>query len=84
MEPLSRAWFYTLLTLLICLKIYWIAAISIAGARTILQFFVFKTAGKKFEEKNIWMTYIIFDLYSLLFNFVTYVTLSLRRKKIRW
>lgn len=83
-EPVSRAWFYVLLILLLSLKIHWIPVVSIAGLRTITQLFIYSKAGKRFGEKNIWMTYIIFDLYSLFFNFVTYCTLSIRRKYIRW
>ncbi len=83
-ESISRAWFYSLLIILLSLNIYLIPVVSIAGVRTLLQFFIYFRAGRTFGEKNIWMTYIIFDVYSLFFIFVTYVTLSIRRKHIRW
>lgn len=84
LEPLSRAWFYTLLIVLLWLQINWIAVVSIAGFRTLVQFFVFEKAGRKFGEKNMWLSYIIFDVYSLFFIFVTYLTLALRRRYIQW
>lgn len=84
LEPLSRAWFYALLVVLLWLQINWIAVVSIAGFRTLLQFFVYIKAGRRFGERNLWWTYIIFDVYSLFFIFVTYLTLSFRRRYIRW
>lgn len=84
LEPLSRAWFYTLLIVLLWLQINWIAVVSIAGFRTLAQFLVYEKAGRKFGEKNLWLSYIIFDVYSLFFIFVTYLTLSLRRRYIQW
>ncbi len=84
LEPLSRAWFYALLIVLLWLQIYWIAVVSLAGVRMLTQFIVYEKAGRKFGEKNLWLTYIIFDMYSLFFMFVTYLTLSFRRRYIRW
>ncbi len=84
LEPISRAWFYTLLIMLICLHTYWKLAVLLAFIRWLIQLIVFIKAGHKLKEKNLWLTFYIFDIYSLFFNFVVYLTLSLRRKKIRW
>lgn len=84
LEPLSRIWFYVLLIMLLWLQINWITVVSIAGFRTILQFIIYEKAGRKFGEKNMWLSFFIFDLYSMFFIFVTYLTLSFRRRYIRW
>lgn len=84
LEPISRAWFYLLLMLLLTFEIFWVPTLAIAGARALVQFILYLFAGKRFNEKNIWLTYIIFDIYSLFFSFVTYCTLSIRRRYIRW
>jgi biofilm PGA synthesis N-glycosyltransferase PgaC len=84
LEPLSRVWFYALLVILLTMPKLWIPAVAMAGARFLIQLFLYIKAGTKFEEKNIWFSFIIFDLLSLFFNFIAYLTLSIRGRKIRW
>jgi biofilm PGA synthesis N-glycosyltransferase PgaC len=84
LEPLSRVWYYAFLIILLTMPGFLIAVIAMAGARFLIQLFIYIKAGIKFDEKNIWFSFIIFDLISLFFNFIAYLTLSIRGRKIRW
>lgn len=84
LEPLSRIWFYALLIVLLTMPGFIIPVISMAAARFFIQLFIYIKAGIKFDEKNIWFSFIIFDIISLFFNFIAYLTLSIRGRKIRW
>jgi poly-beta-1,6-N-acetyl-D-glucosamine synthase len=84
LEPLSRIWYYTLLIVLLTMPVFFNVVIFMASIRFLIQLFIYIKAGSKFEEKNIWFSFIIFDLISLFFNFSAYLTLSIRGRKIRW
>lgn len=84
LEPISRIWYFTLLVILLCLHTHWKIVLILAAIRCIIQLFMIIKAEQKLNEKNLWLSFYIFDLYSLFFNFVVYVTLSIRRRKIRW
>jgi poly-beta-1,6-N-acetyl-D-glucosamine synthase len=84
LEPVSRGWYYFLLILtLLMAKFFWVGVV-IALTRVVLQMVLYFAAGKKFNEKNLWLTCIIFDVISLFYNFIAYFTLSIRSRKIKW
>jgi cellulose synthase/poly-beta-1,6-N-acetylglucosamine synthase-like glycosyltransferase len=84
MEPISRVWFYMLFIVLISNKIHWISALSVFVARTLIQLWTYIKVSQKFNEKKLWLSFIIFDVYSLFFNFLAYFALLFRRKIIQW
>lgn len=84
MEPISRAWFYLLLIFLLTNNIFMHATLAIAGVKIILQSIFFQRAAKRFNEKNMWFSCIIFDVFSLFFNFLAYFALTFRPKQIKW
>ncbi|MBN2486692.1 MAG: glycosyltransferase [Bacteroidales bacterium] len=84
LEPLSRLWFYTLFAVLLTMQNFLYPLLVMFMLRFFTQLYVFAKAGKKFKEKNIWISFIIFDIVSLFFNFIAYTTLSIRGRKIRW
>ncbi len=84
LEPIARAWFYFLFVLVLFMPFFFWPAIAMAGFRGVLQIILYFRAGKRFGEKNLWLTCIIFDLFSLFFNFVAYFILSIRSRRIKW
>jgi poly-beta-1,6-N-acetyl-D-glucosamine synthase len=84
MEPISRAWFYTLAVILLTNHIFLITTLAVIAARFLIQFIIYLVAGLKFNEKNLWLTFIIFDVFSLFFNFLAYFALTFRPKLIKW
>lgn len=84
LEPVSRAWYYFLLILTLLIAKFLVVGIVIASIRVVLQMVLYFAAGKKFNEKNLWLSCIIFDVISLFYNFIAYFTLSIRSRKIKW
>jgi len=84
METLSRVWFYTLLCILLTMQNFIVPVLTLALVRLFMQLFVYAKASQKFKEKNLWLSFIIFDVISLFFNFTAYLKLSIRSKKVRW
>ncbi len=84
LEPVSRAWFYFLLILMLFSPKFFMYALVIALFRATLQVILYFIASKRFGEKNLWLTCIIFDVISLFYNFVAYFALSIRSRKIKW
>lgn len=84
MEPISRTWFYFLLGILLFNNFFLIATLSIVAVRLIFQLIIYIAASHKFKEKNIWIGFIIFDVFSLFFNFLAYFALTFRPKQIKW
>ena len=84
LEPISRAWFYFLFVLVLFIPFFFRTAIAMVAFRGILQIILYFRASKRFGEKNLWLTCIIFDLFSLFFNFVAYFSLSIRSRRIKW
>jgi glycosyltransferase involved in cell wall biosynthesis len=84
LEPISRAWFYFLFIFLLANRLFLLATIIVFIIRLLIQFSIYLSARQKFGEKNLWLSFIIFDVFSLFFNFAAYLTLSFRRNKIKW
>jgi len=84
MEPLSRAWFYFLLAILLITNSFFIPTLAIVGSRFIIQLIIYIATSQRFKEKNIWVFFIFFDLFSLFFNFLAYFALIIRPKQIKW
>jgi hypothetical protein len=76
LEPLSRIWYYSLLLVLLTMPGFLYEVTAMAIVRLLIQLFIYIKAGTKFDEKNIWFSFIIFDLISMFFNFSAYLTLS--------
>lgn len=83
-EPISRAWFYTLLIFLLLNGVFLQATLAIVTAKILIQLTIYSIASKKFNEKNIWIGYILFDVFSLFFNFLAYFAITFRPKQIKW
>ena len=84
MEPISRVWYYFLFVILITNKLYIIASLSLFAFRLLIQATIYIMSGRKFKEKKLWISFIIFDVFSLIFNFLAYFVLTLRSKVIQW
>jgi biofilm PGA synthesis N-glycosyltransferase PgaC len=84
MEPISRAWYFFLFIILASNQAFLIPVLSIFAARFFLQLAIYIASGKKFGEKKLWLGFIIFDVFSLFFNFLAYFALIIRRKIIQW
>lgn len=84
MEPVSRVWYYFLLILTLTTTDFLYSVIAIASFRVVSQLILYVAAGKIFKEKNLWLTCIIFDVISLFYNFVAYLALTLRSRRIKW
>jgi glycosyltransferase involved in cell wall biosynthesis len=84
LEPVSRSWYYFLLVVMLFCPKFINYAIVIALFRATMQIILYFTAGKRFGEKKLWLTCIIFDVISLFYNFIAYFALSIRSRKIKW
>lgn len=84
LEPVSRSWYYFLLVITLFHPKFIGYAVAIASFRAIMQLILYFTAGKRFGEKNLWLTCIIFDVIALFYNFIAYFALSIRSRTIKW
>lgn len=69
MEPVSRAWYYLLLPLNLLSDTFFIATLAMVSFRLVVQITIYLKAQRKFGERNIFLSFIIFDIASLLINF---------------
>lgn len=84
MEPVSRAWYYLLLPLNLLSDTFFIATLAMVSFRLAVQITIYLKAQRKFGERNIFLSFIIFDIASLLINFLAYFALTIRRRHQTW
>jgi glycosyltransferase involved in cell wall biosynthesis len=84
LEPLTRLVFYLTFVYLLCLNIFFIPTLVTGGLRILIFFLLFRFAARRFQEKNLLVWIIIFDIISLFINFNVYLSTAFRSKKSRW
>ena len=82
-EITSRVLFYFLFATSIMMNFFWIVAIYIFVARMIIQIIIFKIAAKRFNEKKILLTSLLFDIFLPFLNLGIYLSNAFRPKR-RW
>jgi poly-beta-1,6-N-acetyl-D-glucosamine synthase len=80
-EVISRVLFYFLFVASIVLKLYLIIALSIFGARLIIQYIVYKNTAKRLGEKKLLLTSLLFDIFLPFFNFGIYLSNKFRPQR---
>jgi len=82
-EPLSRFIYYGSFIYLISIRIYPIYILSAFGFRFLLQLVFTKKVMKLLNEKNLLISSLFFDVFSLFINFILYISNRLRFKRRR-
>ena len=83
-EPLSRFLFYLTTVFLLSLNIYRIYVLILIGIRFLAMLIFTKLAVKRLKEQQGWGYLLIFDVISLFINFIIYLSIRFRSKKVRW
>jgi poly-beta-1,6-N-acetyl-D-glucosamine synthase len=83
-EPLSRFLFYLTSVFLLSLNIYSTYVLILCGLRILALLILAILATRRLREKQGWIYIIIFDLISLFINFIIYLSIRFRSKKVRW
>ena len=78
-EPVTRVLFFTSLTILLCMLLYWPYLLGLFGLRLIIQIIVFYKGSRKLNERKLLFYSIIFDIFSPLVYFILYLS-NLRNK----
>jgi biofilm PGA synthesis N-glycosyltransferase PgaC len=84
LEPVTRLLFYITLAYVLCLNIFSIVALSVAGFRSLLQLIIIKLTMKRLKERDLLLWTVVFDLMTLFINFNIYLSTLFRSKKSRW
>ncbi len=82
-EPLSRFLYYGSFIYLVSNRIYPQYILYAFGLRFILQIVFTKKVMKHFNEKNLLISSLFFDVLSLFINFMLYISNRLRRRRRR-
>jgi glycosyltransferase involved in cell wall biosynthesis len=84
-EPFSRFLYYGSFIYLVSAWIYPIYILSAFGLRFLLQLLFTKMVMKRLNEKNLLISSVFFDVFSLFINFMLYISNRLRfRRRRQW
>ena len=84
LEPLSRVFYYAAFTWLVVLGPYLPVILSAFGFRLIIQMLFTKKAMQRLKEKNLLLSSLFFDIFSLLINFSLYISNRFGIKHKKW
>lgn len=85
MEPTTRILFYASFITLLCYLFHWEIVLAIFGIRLIVQLITFILNCKLFEEKNIVVLSLFFDIFSPFINGLIYITKGAKKpQKRKW
>jgi poly-beta-1,6-N-acetyl-D-glucosamine synthase len=84
LEPASRLLMYLCLGILVCLPAFRILALSVFAFRMILMLIVIKKTMNRFNEKNLLLISLLFDLMSLFINFGLLLASRIRPSNYQW
>ncbi len=83
-EPFSRFLFYLAFIFLVSLKIYSLYVLVLFAIRLLMLLVITKLAMRRMRERQFWLLIPFFDIISLFFNFIVYLSNRFRSKKLRW
>lgn len=83
-EPFTRVLFYVTFISLLFTGTYMYYVLGAGVLRFVIIMIIFKKSMNRLLIKNLLPWIIIFDFFSLLINFILYLTTSFRSKKIKW
>ena len=84
LEVMSRLLYYSSFAYLITAPNYRVYVISAFGCRLLIQLIFTKRAIMLLKEKNLLVTSLFVDIFSLFINFILFVSNRFRREKRRW
>jgi len=84
LEPLSRLLFYAGFACLVCLPVYQQLVLSVFALRLLIQLVVIKKTMMRFNEKNLLLISLLFDLISLFINLGLLLTSRIRPSNYQW
>ena len=84
MEPLSRFGFYVLFVLCLLTTVEFYVPLALVLARLILQLITSRIIKRKLNDNKLFLLLPIFDIVSLIINFVIYLISLFRAKKLQW
>lgn len=85
MEPMTRVLFYASFIALLCYPFHWEIVLAIFGIRLTVQLIAYILNCRLFEEKNIVVLSLFFDIFSPFINGLIYITKGAKRThKRKW
>ena len=84
LEPLSRLLFYAGFACLVCLPVYQQLVLSVFALRLLIQLVVIKKTMMRFNEKNLLLISLLFDMISLIINLGLLLSSRIRPSNYQW